>query len=325
VAEVLEPSVTAELTHLLETQKYHLIGGHSAVKRCRWLYETLVHDRSCYKQKFYGIKSHQCIQMTPALHYCTMRCRFCWRVQSGDIASLKWEETTAPKWDTPEEIVEACVRAQLKLLTGYKGNAKTDRVKFREALRPRHAAISLAGEPALYPHLGELIKSFHRRGFTTFLVSNGTVPEALFKLSEEPTQLYVSLCAYDEQSFLKTCRPQIPRTWEKLNETLASMPSFKCSTVLRLTLVRHLNLGHPKEYARLIQKANPTYVEPKAYMHVGFSRLRLGFENMPTHQEIRDFATQLALESGYKILDEAQDSRVVLLSKLEKPIKLNQN
>ena len=200
---------------------------------------------------------------------------------------------------------------------------KTDKIKFREALRPKHVAISLAGEPTLYPYLSELIRSFHHRGFTTFLVSNGTVPEALTKLSAEPTQLYVSLCAYDETSFLKTCRPQIPKAWEKLNQTLDSLPSFRCPTVLRITLARHLNLSHPEEYARLIKKANPTYVEPKAYMHVGFSRMRLSFENMPSHQEIKDFAIKLAKETGYKILNEAPESRVALLSRLEKPIKLS--
>jgi len=63
-------------------------------------------------------------------------------------------------------------------------------------------------------------------------------------------------------------------------------------------------------------------VEPKAYMYVGFSRLRLGFENMPSHEEIRNFARDLAKETGYNFLDEAQDSRVVLLSRLEKAIRL---
>jgi tRNA wybutosine-synthesizing protein 1 len=315
-------NTSRELRKLLLAQKYHLVGEHSAVKRCRWLYESLVHNRPCYKQKFYGIKSHQCIQMTPTLHYCTMRCLFCWRAQSGDLQHLKWDEQTAPNWDEPEQIVETSIRTQIKLVSGYRGNPKTERIKVRESLRPRHVAISLAGEPTLYPQLGDLIHEFKKRGFTSFLVSNGTVPKALAKLSEEPTQLYVSLCAYDEQSFKKTCRPQSAKAWEKLTQTLATLPSFKCPTVLRLTLARHLNLEHPELYARLVEKANPTYVEPKAYMHVGFSRLRLSFENMPSHQEIRTFAEQLAQELGYKVLDEASDSRVVLLSKLEKPIRL---
>jgi tRNA wybutosine-synthesizing protein 1 len=251
-----------------------------------------------------------------------MRCLFCWRAQSGDLPNLKWDEQKAPNGDEPEQIVEASVKTQLKLVSGYKGNPKTDKTKARESLRPKHVAISLAGEPTLYPQLGELIHEFKKRGFTTFLVSNGTVPETLANLNEEPTQLYVSLCAYDEQSFKKTCRPQVARAWEKLNQTLAALPNFRCPTVLRLTLARHVNLEQPELYARFIEKANPTYVEPKAYMHVGFSRLRLNFENMPSHQEIRSFAEQLAQELGYKILDEASDSRVVLLSRLQKAIRL---
>lgn len=250
-----------------------------------------------------------------------MRCLFCWRVQSGD-SGLKWTETSRSKWDPPEEVVEGCLKAQQKLLSGYKGNPKADKEKYREALTPKHAAISLAGEPTLYPYLGDLIGEFHRRGLTTFLVSNGTIPEALSRLNKEPTQLYVSVCAPDKSTFIKTCRPQIPNAWEKLKETLSLLPSFKCPKVVRLTLVRDLNLKNPEVYARLLEKANPTYVEPKAYMHVGFSRLRLGFENMPSHREIRTFADKLAEETGYKVLDEAPESRVVLLSRLEKPIKL---
>ncbi len=319
----MQGEISSELTRLLRTQRYHLIGAHSAVKRCRWFHETLVNDRPCYKQKFYGIKTHRCIQMTPTLQYCTMRCRFCWRIQSGDFPTLRWEETNALRWDEPEEIVESCIKEQLKILTGYKGNPKTRKEKFREATKPKHAAISLAGEPTLYPRLSELLESFHKRDFTTFLVSNGTIPEALAKLSREPTQLYVSLCAYDERSFQETCRPNVPRAWEKLNETLELLPSFRCPTVLRLTLVRNFNLAHHELYARLIRKANPTYVEPKAYMHVGFSRLRLGFENMPTHEEIRDFAYKLAKDTEYNVLDEAPESRVVLLSRLKNSIKLS--
>lgn len=306
---------------MLRNQKYHLVGRHSAVKRCRWLYEALVHDRVCYKQRFYGIKSHQCIQMTPTVLNCTMRCRFCWRIQSGDLG-LRWDEMELPAWNDSEEIVEGCIKVQLKILSGYKGNPKANLEKYREALTPRHTAISLTGEPTLYSPLGGLIEGFHKRGFTTFLVSNGTVPEALSQLSEEPTQLYVSVSAFDKKTFLETCRPQIPAAWENLNETLSLLPSFKCPTVIRITLVRNMNLKHPELYAQLIEKASPTFVEPKAYMHVGFSRLRLGFENMPTHREIRDFGAQLAEETGYNLLDEAPESRVVLLSRLEKPIRL---
>lgn len=309
----------ASLLQTLKRQKYHLVGQHSAVKKCRWLHETLVHGRPCYKQKFYGVKTHRCIQMTPTLFNCTQKCLFCWRAQSGD-PQLKWDELKLPMWDDPEMIIEGCIKAQKAILSGYKANPKTDRQKFKEAATPNQAAISLTGEPTLYDKLGELIHAFHRKGFTTFLVSNGTIPSALAKLSEEPTQLYISACAPDKKTFKHACRPQMPKAWEKLNETLSLLPSFKCPTVVRMTLARGLNMKNVKGYAKIIEKAKPTYVEPKAYMHVGFSRLRVGFENMPSHKEIREFGSELSDKTGYNIIDESVESRVVLLSKLEKTI-----
>jgi tRNA wybutosine-synthesizing protein 1 len=259
--------------------------------------------------------------MTPSLYHCTLGCVFCWRAQSGDH-NLRWDETRLPTWDEPETIIEGCIREQKRILTGYKATPNADQKKRLEALTPKHAAISLTGEPTLYPHLDGLIKAFHRRGFTTFLVSNGTVPEALSNLSEEPTQLYISVSAFDQNAFSRICRPHVDDAWKKLNETLELLPSFKCPTVIRFTLARHMNLEHPKRFAELVKKANPTYLEPKAYMHVGFSRLRMDGSNMPSHREIKEFAAQVGAELNYNLLDESPDSRVVLLSRLEKAIKL---
>jgi tRNA wybutosine-synthesizing protein 1 len=318
----MENTISPSLLLALKKQKYHIVGKHSAVKKCKWLHEALVHNRPCYKQKFYGIKSHQCVQMTPALFYCTQHCLFCWRAQSGDL-QVTWNELQLPELDTPEEIVEGSIRAQDRILSGYTGNSKVDWGKLTEALRPRHVAISLTGEPTLYDPLSELIRTFHTKGFTTFLVSNGTLPAKLAALSQEPTQLYVSTCAPDEQVFKRVCRPQVPDAWARLQETLGLLPSFRCPTVLRMTMVREHNLKSAEGYAALVAKANPTYVEVKAYMHVGFSGLRLRFEDMPEHGEIRAFAEWLAELTGYGVIDESVESRVVLLSALKKPIRFD--
>jgi tRNA wybutosine-synthesizing protein 1 len=318
----LEHSIPSSLLQALKKHKYHLVGKHSAVKRCKWLYESLINGRHCYKQKFYGIKSHQCIQMTPALFYCTQQCLFCWRAQSGDL-QIKWDEMKLPNWDSAEEIMRGSLKAQAKILSGYNGNPKTDWKKFTEALTPRHVAISLTGEPTLYKHIGELIRIFHNRGFTTFLVSNGTVPSKLAELSEEPTQLYVSVCAPNETVFKRVCRPQVPNAWAKLNETLSLLPSFRCPTVIRMTLVKGHNMEAVDGYAELVERANPTYIEAKAYMHVGFSSLRLDYGRMPKHKDVHDFAMGLAEKTGYAIIDEAVESRVVLLSKRRKPIRFD--
>jgi tRNA wybutosine-synthesizing protein 1 len=238
---------------------------------------------------------------------------------------VRWDEMRNPNKDTPEQIIDGCFKAQEKIISGYKGNEKTDWRKFQEAQRPKQVAISLTGEPTLYEPLGELIRLFHQKGLTTFLVTNGNLPSKLSKLSEEPTQLYVSLCAPNQEVYNKVCRPQFPAAWTKLNETLELLKSFRCPTAIRMTMVKNHNMDQIDGYAKLVQKAKPTYIEAKAYMHIGFSNLRLGFDRMPMHSEVREFAAQLAEKTGYKVINEAPESRVVLLSKLEKPLQVGNN
>jgi len=319
----MQTSVSAELSEVLRRQKYQIVGRHSASKKCRWLHKSLTENRPCYKEKFYGIQSHRCIQMTPTLD-CNMRCRFCWRIQPDDFA-ISWTATSETIWDEPSKIVEECIKAQQKILSGYKGQVmqgKIDPQKYHEAVRPRHVAISLDGEPTLYPNLGSLIHEFRNKGLTIFLVTNGTNPEALEALEEEPTQLYVSLSAPDAPTFTTTCRPAAPDSWSKLMRTLSLLPSFSCPTVIRITLLRDLNLKNVEGYARLLEPISPTYIEPKSYMYVGYSRRRLTFESMPTHGDIIEFSKSLASQTSYTIIDESPESRVALLSRLKKPKKV---
>ena len=73
-------------------------------------------------------------------------------------------------------------------------------------------------------------------------------------------------------------------------------------------------MENPEEYAKLIKKADPDYVEVKAYMCVGSSRDRLTLDNMPTFDEVKKFAKEIGDECGKKIVNESEISRVVLLS-----------
>ena len=258
--------------------------------------------------------------MTPTAFYCTQQCLFCWRAQAEDLQA-SWNELRLPEWDSPEEIVKGSIKAQRAILSGYKDNPKANKQKLKEAQTPKHAAISLTGEPTLYSHLNELIRTYHQNGFTTFLVSNGTAPLALEELSEEPTQLYISVCAPDIQTYKKLCRPQIHQGWQKLNRTLGILKSFSCPTVMRITSVQGLNMRNVEGYAKLIRKAQPAYIETKAYMHVGFSRKRLGYQNTPSHSEVREFSKQLADLTDYGIINESEESRVMLLSKSRNSIR----
>jgi tRNA wybutosine-synthesizing protein 1 len=299
----------------LKKAGYKIVGNHSAVKLCLWTRKSIKTGEKefCYKEKFYkdiGIKSHRCLQMTPSLPFCTLRCAFCWR--DTTITYPKW----TGKVDEPEEIIEKSIEAQRELLSGLGGVPHSEK-HLKEAMNPSNVAISLAGEPTFYEKLSSLIDVLHKKNMKTFLVTNGTLPERLKTLETLPTQLYVSLCSNSKEMMEKVQKPLIPNAWERLNKTLELFQNLKTRRVIRLTMVKNFNFFEPEKYAKLIEKALPNFVEVKAGMAVGFSRIqkRIKYEDMASHDEIREFAGKLADSIGYKIKDEKRDSRVILLSK----------
>jgi tRNA wybutosine-synthesizing protein 1 len=243
---------------------------------------------------------------------------FCWRTWEHEPLNYLPKE-----WDEPKELVEESIAAQRKLLSGLGGVEDTDRKKFKEAQEPNQIAISLDGEPTMYPYLGDLIREYHKRKATTFLVTNGLLPERLEALEPLPTQLYISLYGPDKQTHQKTNLPLTKDSWEKLNESLGLFPSLDTRKVIRLTLVKGINMIEPGKYAKLIKIAQPDFIEAKGYMFVGGSRQRLAIENMPTHEEIKKFAEELNRDIDYELVGEKKDSRVVLLSSGEKKTQIH--
>jgi tRNA wybutosine-synthesizing protein 1 len=303
-----------KLKAMLKKQHYAIIGKHSAVQICKYTKDSIRGKNFCYKQKFYGIQSHRCVQMTPCVMWCQHKCLFCWRPIEKNLGhSLKG------KVDEPKEIIEKCIEAQRKQLLGFGGSLTADKKKLKEAMEPKHFAISLSGEPTIYPKLPELIKELEKRKISSFVVSNGEIPEMIKKIN--PTQLYISVDAPNEKLFNKIDRPCNEKYgWKNLIKTLKILKSKKKTrTVLRLTLIKGLNMVEPENYAELIKISDPMFVEVKSYMAVGFSRQRFGepkcVEIMPTHSEVKDFAKEICKFSGYKIIDEKENSRVVLLMK----------
>ena len=294
----------------LEKTGYRFLGkhGHAAVKTCHWTRQSIVDKGVCYKEKFYGIKSHRCLQMSPAIFNCQQECEFCWR-------DLTYTQTTwnDENYDDPKTIIDDAIKAQNNLLCGYYGNDKANKKKLEEMKNPTNAAISLAGEPTLYPKIDELIGEFNRRDFTTFVVSNGQCVDRLRNLENDPYQLYLSLDAPSKKVYDDLCQPQIKNAWDNLNESLETLSSFKSRTCIRNTCVKGKNMENPEEYGKLIKNSSPDYVEIKAYMFVGSSRKRLNLNNMPTFNEVKKFASKIGAECGKEIINESEVSRVVLL------------
>ena len=223
---------------------------------------------------------------------------------------LSWNES-----DDPKMLVEQSIQAQIHQLIGFKGDPNTDAQKVKEMFTPKHVAISLSGEPTLYPRLGEMIVEYHSRGITTFLVTNGSNPEALQRLmanGPEPTQLYISLSAPNEQLYYKIDRSQVKNGWQRLRKSIETLKNFSGRTVIRLTLIREA-MTTPENYAELIKLGQPMFVEVKGYSHVGYSTFRLEESDMPLHEEICSFARKISELTGYTFKDAMEESRVALL------------
>ena len=302
-------SLNKKQVEKLESSGYRFVGSHNhaAAKICHWTKQSILDKGVCYKEKFYGIESHRCLQMAPAVPNCQQKCEFCWRDLS--YTQTQWEG----EYDDPKTIIDEAVKAQNNLLCGFFGNDKANKEKLEESKTPTNAAISLAGEPMLYPEIDELIAEFNRRNFTTFVVSNGQCVDKLKNLENEPYKLYLSLDAPTKKIYNDVCQPQISEGWDNLNQSLDTLASFNSRTCIRTTCVKGRNMTNPEKYAELIKKASPDFVEIKAYMCVGSSRHRLTPDNMPTFDEVKSFAQKIGENCGKKIVNESEVSRVVLL------------
>jgi tRNA wybutosine-synthesizing protein 1 len=184
-------------------------------------------------------------------------------------------------------------------------------------MEPRHVAISLDGEPTLYPYLPELIEAFHDRDITTFLVSNGTKPDVIADC--DPTQLYVSVDAAERATFDRVVRAVDDDAWEKLLDTMDVLAQKEeTRTVIRTTLVGGENVHDPDWYAGFYERADPDFVELKSYMHVGESRNRVERSSMLDHEDVVAFAEDVQGHMpDHDVLRDVPASRVALLSKTE--------
>jgi len=325
--------IPKNIQEILKKQHYEIVGRHSAVQICRWTKKSIRNEGACYKEKFYGIQSHRCCQMTPTVMWCPNKCLHCWRA-----IELTLGDKLPKEIDSPKKIIDLCIKAQRKLLLGfkilpeteYKTKSKADMKKWKEAQEPMHFAISLSGEPTIYSKIGELISELKKRGKTSFLVTNGLYPEKIKEIARKkqlPTQLYVSVNTPNKKIYDRFHRSSKKDAWKKLNKTLELLPKLKTRTVFRMNLIRKINMDDKsiKEFAGLIRKSKPKFIELKGYMSVGFARERLGYEMMPTYEEMLEFAKKLAQElkkEKYKMLDVHEFSRAIVLGKNKNELKI---
>ena len=315
--------IKPRISQQLKKAKYG-VSDHSTVALCHWTKKSFKHEGSCYKHKFYGISTHSCMEFSPAGMYCENRCVYCWRPMEF-YESMKMEPKNVAE---PAEIISKLMEERKNLIMGHYGDSRSDKKRLDESLKPSHYAISLSGEPTMYPKLPELIKYLKtlKETKSIFLVTNGQEPQMIQKLQDEdalPTQLYLSTNAADYESFLKINKPKYDDSWERWNTTLEMLKNLDTRTVLRITLIRDYN--NKKEmipaFAKMLKQSSPNFVEIKSYMHIGRSTNRLDHENMLEMEEVRKFSEEVAKQSDlFSVMDESYVSRIVVLQNNKKNI-----
>ena len=307
----------------LTKMKYGLVGETSAVQICRWTKNSLRGDRGCWKEKFYGISSAGCVQMTPAVMWCENQCLHCWRPIEMNLGM------DLPTVDDPVKILDGIITKRREMLMGMKGNSKVDVAKFEENIEPKLFTMSLSGEATLYPRLGEMFAEIRRRGAVSFLVTNGLNPSALRELESSglPTQLVISTNAPNEKLFLQWHRSMKKNAWNVFLESLDVMRKLKGKVrrVIRLTLVKkgeegefggvtNMSEENLDEYVDLIRRAAPDFVHVKGYKAVGFAKDRMGYDNQVWHDEVLEYARKIAERLGdFRVGAEDERSCVVAL------------
>eukprot|EP00088_Acartia_fossae_P021358 TRINITY_DN2281_c0_g1_i1.p1 TRINITY_DN2281_c0_g1~~TRINITY_DN2281_c0_g1_i1.p1 ORF type:complete len:728 (-),score=124.16 TRINITY_DN2281_c0_g1_i1:329-2512(-) len=308
--------VTTQLKQSLTKQGYKIVGSHSGVKLCRWTKSMLRGRGGCYKHTFYGIESHRCMETTPSLA-CANKCVFCWRHHSNPVGTeWRW------KMDEPDMILNGALENHYKMINEFKGVPGVLPDKLAEGMKVAHCALSLVGEPIMYPEINKFVKLLHSKEISSFLVTNAQFPEAIRDMSP-CTQLYVSIDASTKESLKKIDRPLFKDYWERFIQSLKELALKGQRTVYRLTLVKGWNAEEMDNYAALVQIGMPDFIEIKGVTFCGSSKAStLTMENVPWHEEVVYFVKQLVTRlPDYEISCEHEHSNCLLVT--NKKYKVN--
>merc|ERR1719282_2234267 len=302
--------VTPQLRKTLTKQGYKIIGTHSGVKLCRWTKSMLRGRGGCYKHTFYGIDSHRCMEATPSLA-CANKCVFCWRHHSNPVGTeWRW------KMEPAEFIFSGAVENHRKMINEFKGVPGVLPDKLEEGMTVKHCALSLVGEPIMYPEINKFVRLLHNENVSSFLVTNAQFPDAIRDM-DPCTQLYVSVDASTKESLKKIDRPLFKDFWERFLESLKELKNKGQRTVYRLTLVKGWNAEEMDNYAKLVELGQPDFIEIKGVTFCGSSKAStLTMENVPWHTEVVRFVNDLVsrLADKYDIASEHEHSNCVLVA-----------
>jgi tRNA wybutosine-synthesizing protein 1 len=162
--------------------------------------------------------------------------------------------------DSPEFLLEHAIQQHRQLIRACRGVPGVTQDRLSEADMPRHCALSLVGEPIIYPYINEFITLLHQKRISTFLVTNAQFPEKIEQLCPV-TQLYVSVDAATKETLKAVDRPLFEDFWERFLKSIDALSKKGQRTVFRLTLIKEWNMSEIENYAALVKRGKPDFIE----------------------------------------------------------------
>uniref|UniRef100_A0A5F9C3K3 Radical SAM core domain-containing protein n=1 Tax=Oryctolagus cuniculus TaxID=9986 RepID=A0A5F9C3K3_RABIT len=254
-------------------------------------------------------ESHRCMETTPSLA-CANKCVFCWRHHTNPVGT-EWQW----KMDPPEMILKEAIENHQNMIKQFRGVPGVKAERFEEGMVVKHCALSLVGEPIMYPEINSFLKLLHQCKISSFLVTNAQFPTEIRNL-KPVTQLYVSVDASTKDSLKKIDRPLFKDFWQRFLDSLKALATKQQRTVYRLTLVKAWNLDELQAYAELVSLGNPDFIEVKGVTYCGASSASsLTMANVPWHEEVVRFVRELVeLIPDYDIACEHEHSNCLLIA-----------
>ena len=222
-------------------------------------------------------------------------------------------------------IVQEAVSLHQSMINEMRGVPGVLPERLADGFNVKHCALSLVGEPIMYPRINDMLHELHDRKISSFLVTNAQFPDRIRDL-DPVTQLYVSVDASTRESLKAVDRPLFKDFWERFIGSLQEMSKKQQRTVYRMTLVKAWNMDEVDGYAELVEMGQPDFIEIKAVTYCGKSDASsLTMQNVPWHKEVCQYSEALAtrlMERGksvrYSIATEHEHSCCILLAREDK-------
>ncbi|XP_055148925.1 S-adenosyl-L-methionine-dependent tRNA 4-demethylwyosine synthase TYW1B isoform X13 [Symphalangus syndactylus] len=123
--------------------------------------------------------------------------------------------------------------------------------RFEEGMTVKHCALSLVGEPIMYPEINRFLKLLHQCKISSFLVTNAQFPAEIRNL-EPVTQLYVSVDASTKDSLKKIDRPLFKDFWQRFLDSLKAL-AVKGVTYCGESSASSLTMAHVPWHEEVVQ------------------------------------------------------------------------